>query len=76
MMAQMLHVRRLEEPPKQEQMMTAEGNGGASSPRSVSSEEQHWEVIGPDSPSQDAHLIARAGELHRYCLHVQPAARA
>ena len=47
-------------------MMTAEGNGGAGSPRSDLSESQHWEVIGPDSHSGDAHFIIPKGEAPSY----------
>ncbi len=43
-------------------MMTAEGNGGAGSPRSDLSESQHWEVIGPDSHSSDGHFIVPKGK--------------
>ena len=52
---------------KQLQMMMAEGDGGAVSPRSDLSESQLWEVIGAESASSDGHIMAPAGSSAGAC---------
>lgn len=46
-------------------MMSAEGSGGAVSPRSDLSESQLWEVIGAESTGGDGHIVAPAGKVAR-----------